>query len=194
MESTEKKEPRDLESRTAAVLRKVLAEPAYRTVLYKVLEFCEIARSFAAIEQEMLSYPEMKTALQSPRVLLSWLVESGGIEQVAPNIEEEKKKEKEPTWRTTEAGRNVVRIESPGNRLARLLAEEPVYRGVFQQVLRACVTPKSRGEIETTLKGNPVLENPKVYASFFIEKLEQAGGLEWSEKWRTTPIGKTFVN
>lgn len=192
IKSPETKEPQSLESMTATVLRKVAAESAYRAVLYKILEFCETARSFAVIEQEILSYPEMKTALQSPKVLLSWLVESGGIERIALPAEEEK--QEEPTWRTTEAGKNVVRLESPGNRLARLFTQEPVYRDVFLQVLRACVAPKSRGEIEAMLKGNPILESPKVYASFFIEKLEQAGGLEWSEKWQTTPIGKTFMD
>lgn len=177
----------DLESAAAEVLQRVSSEPALRVVLYKILAFCEAARPFAEIEREILSFPEMKAALQSPQTLLSWLAQAGGIEPVAAE-------EEVPAWRTTPAGRTVVRSECPGNRLARLLAQNPVYRNVSLEILRSCVAPKTRDEIEAMLQGNPVLENPKVYASFFIEALEQAGGLEWDEKWRTTQAGKEVVN
>ena len=56
------------------------------------------------------------------------------------------------------------------------------------------MVPKSRGEIEALLRGDPLLENPKIYASFFIDALELAGGIAWDEKWRTTPAGKEFVD
>jgi hypothetical protein len=187
---TSTSEVRDVESATKKVRQRILVEPDYRAVLYKVLVFCETARSYPEIWHEIVSFPEMKSAIQSPPTFLTWLVEAGGIEQVA--VDEEEKKE--PTWRTTQAGRKVVLSESPGNRLAQLLSQEPVYRETFRQVLRSCVVPKSRGEIEAMLRGSPVVENPKVYASFFTETLERAGGLEWNEKWQTTETGKTFVN
>ncbi len=181
-------ETSDLESATTRVLKKVSAEPAYTAVLYKILEFCEPSRSWDEIARKVASLPEMKTALQSPRVLLSWLVESGGVEQISAEAGD-----KSPRWRTTEAGMNLVRGESPSNRLMQMLARNPIYRDVYLNVLRSCAVPKARTEIESMLEDNPALENPKVYASVFIDSLERAGGLEWNEKWRTTEAGDALV-
>jgi hypothetical protein len=171
---------------TAQVLQRVSAEPAYRVVLYKILTFCKSPRSYPEIWQELTSYSEMKAALHPPQALLSWLVQAGGIEQVAEEGQE-------PKWLTTPTGRNVVQIENPGNRLGELLAQDPVYGDIFLQVLQSCMTPMSRAEIEAMLIGNAILENSKVSASYFIEALERVGGLEWDAKWRTTEAGKAFV-
>ncbi len=186
MEITETSEPQDLASATAKVLNRLLAEPDGKIALYKILAFCQPARSYTEVRDEILSFPEMKAALQTPQVLLSWLVEAGGLEQITVEG-------KELAFRTTPAGRNVVHLENPGGRLQRLLAEEDAYRNVFLLVLRSCVAPRNKSEIESILRGNPALENPKVYASFFIEALERAGGLEWNEGWRLTPAGKEFI-
>jgi hypothetical protein len=187
MEISETNAPQDLESATARVLKRIASEPAYAAVLYKILASCETDRPAAAIEQEIRSYPEMRAAMQPPQVLLAWLVKAGGLEPVA-------EQETRPAWRTTPAGRNVVRMEWPGNRLAKRVAQVPGYRAVYHQVLRACLEPKTKGEIESLLRGNPALERPEVSPSYFIGELEKAGGLEWDRKWRTTQAGKEFVN
>jgi hypothetical protein len=164
------------------ILERVSAEPAYRLVLYKILKFCATPRSAAEVEDEIRSFPEMKTAIHSPNVLLRWLEKVGGVERVAVGEEER--------WQTTEAGKKVVETQAPRMRLRELISQEPVYSDVYTQVLRFCEIPKTRTEIEELLQGNPVLENPKVYPTFFIQGLEAAGGLEWNGKWRTTEAGK----
>jgi len=184
---SETTEPQDFETATAKVLQRITSEPAYRAALYKILDFCRTERSTAAIKEEVHSYPEMRLALQSPQVLLSWLVQAGGIEL----IEDEKGSQ---VFVTTQAGRNVVRLESPIRRIGHLLAQDLDYRDIYLQVLQSCLAPKTKGEIEAMLDGNPVLENPKVYPSFVIGKLEEAGGLEWDGKWRTTQRGKEFLD
>ncbi|MHC1711336.1 MAG: hypothetical protein AB9872_04205 [Solidesulfovibrio sp.] len=187
MEITETSQPQDMESATLKVLQSVSSEPACRASLYKMLAYCETARTSVEIEQEALSYPEMKVSLHSSLMLLTRLVQSGGIERIAA-------KDATPLWRTTPAGRDVVRIEGPSKRLEALLAQNPGYRDVFFQVLQSCLAPKTKGEIEAMLHGNPVLVEPKVFAGFFIGELEKAGGLEWNEKWRTTQAGKEFAH
>lgn len=182
------KEYQDLETATDKVLKRISAEPAYRIVFYKILENCESARSSSEVEQTILSFPEMKGAMHSPRLLLSWLEEAGGIELITAE-----KGNGEGMWYTTPAGRNVIRKEGNDSCLGRLLAQEPLYQDIFLQVLKACLSPKSRMEIESMLNENPILEEPKVYPSFFIEKLEEARCLEWDEKWKITSTGKNFL-
>ena len=172
MEDTEKK-----------ILDRITRERPYRPVFYKTLKFCETPRSTSEVEEEVLSFPEMKSAIHSPNILLGWLEEVGGIERVV--LEEEER------WQTTEAGKKVAEVEAPGKRLLELLSKEPVYSDIYMQVLRFCQTPRTRTEIEELLQGNPVMEKPKVYPTFFIAGLEGAGGLEWVDKhWRTTEAGK----
>ncbi len=185
--ASETSESQDLENATAKILQRVTSEPAHRAVLYKILNFCEAERSISRITEEIRSYPEMRSALQTPQVLLSWLVQAGGIELIEAE-------EGAPVFLTTQAGSNVVRLENPINRIGHLLAQDFEYHDVYLQVLRSCLAPKTKDEIESMLDGNPVLENPKVYPSFVIGNLEEAGALEWEGKWRTTQPGKKFLD
>ncbi|CDX04471.1 hypothetical protein DesLBE_2241 [Desulfitobacterium sp. LBE] len=171
---------------TAKILRRLSAEPAYSAILYKILVYCTPARLSSDVERTILSFPEMKGGLQSPLTLLGWLEEAGGIEQIPVN-------EQESMWSTTMAGRSVVETESYENRLVRLLDQETHYGDIYWQVLKACLSPKSRIEIESILSGTPVLENSGILPSFFIESLEKAGGLSWDKKWITTEAGKDLL-
>lgn len=176
----------DLMEATAKILRRISAEPAYSAILYKILVYCHPARLSSDVERAVLSFPEMKGSLQAPATFLSWLEEEGGIEKIPVS-------EKETLWSTTMAGRRVVEAESYDNRLMRLFDREAHYRDIYLQVLRMCLSPKSRREIESALGGIPVLENPVVLPSFFIESLEKAGGLIWNERWVVTETGKELL-
>lgn len=177
----------DLDVMTKRVLERIAAEPSYRIVLYKILEYCESARFSSDVEQTMFSFPEMKGAIHSPLLLLSWLQEAGGIEQLL--VENSK-----AMWCTTPAGRNALKKESNDNRLGRLIVQEPIYQEIYLQILQACLSPKSRMEIETMLNGNPILKEAEVYPTFFIENLEETGGLEWDKEWKTTAAGEDLLN
>lgn len=173
-----------MESAEKKILDLLSRERSYRLVFYKILKFCANPRATAEVEEEVLSFPEMKTAIHPPNILLGWLEEVGGIERVVVEEEEER-------WQTTEAGKRVAEVEAPGKRLLELLSKEPVYSEIYIQVLMFCQAPRKRTEIEELLEGNPVMEKPKVYPTFFIQGLEEAGGLEWVDKhWRTTEAGK----
>jgi hypothetical protein len=169
------------------LLDRITQEPAYRLVLYKILKFCETSRSAAETEKEILAYPEMKTAILSPSVLLSWLQESGGLERVVER--------KDERWQTTEVGKKVVEMETPGKRILELISKESEYSETYVQVLGFCQTPKTRVEIEEWFKGNPVTQELKAYPAFFIQRLEDVGGIEWVDQhWRTTVSGKGVLD
>jgi len=74
-----------------------------------------------------------------------------------------------------------------------MLAEEPRYREVYDRLLEYCVEPRTRAEIEALLQNHPALESPKIYPGYLIDRLESAGGLEWTGKWRTTLAGKGVI-
>ena len=190
MDSTQKDILQSLEEAIAKVHQRIISEPAYRIVLYKMLAFCQVTHSTTDIAEEMLSYPEMNVSLQSSQILLSWLIECGGMEEVVVAGMEEK----DLMWRTTVAGKAVLDKYNSDDKLEELFIKEPTYRSVYLEVLSACVSPKTKSEIETMLLGNQILESPKVYANYFIETLENSGGLEWRDKWQTTRMGVHAMN
>jgi hypothetical protein len=168
------------------VLYRIAAEPAYRLILSQLLEFCITPHTASEIENWLLGFPEMRATFHPPELLLQWMVQSGGIAPVHESPEL-------GLWHTTEAGLEALARSCPSERLRLLLNEEPAYKEIYQQLLEFCITGKATGEIEGLLCVNPILENPKVYPNYLIDRLETAGGLEWNGQWQTTETGKLFL-
>ena len=159
-------------------------EHPYRLVFYKVLKYCEMPRISSEVEQQILLSPEMKTAIHSPSILLGWLEEFGGIKRIVVDGEDEK-------WQTTDIGKKVAEMETPRKRLLELVSKEPGYSGFYMQILRFCETPRTSVEIEDMFRGNTAMEQTRVHPTFFIQRLEDSGGLEWvDKKWRTAEAAK----
>jgi hypothetical protein len=183
---TKANEEQGPEPATTKVLDLMAAEPAYRMPLYKALALCTTPRTASQVQEAIATFPEMKVAVHPPRILLAWLVQAGGIAQCTPDAGEIR-------WQTTAAGQRVLALQSPSQRLYKLCAQEPAHADIYRRVLAFCQTPRARAEIETLLQGDPVMESAGVYASFFVQGLEAAGGLEWEGKWRTTEAGKGVI-
>lgn len=173
-------------SSASGISDRIAAEPACRQVLHRLLEFCCVPRSRSDICDWMRGLPEMRSALQEPEVLLAWMIQAGALALHGGDASRE-------CWQTTEAGRTAVEINDPGRRLQALLTAEPAYEGIYRQVLQFCTTARSVADIEGLLRANPVLENPKVYPSYLVDRLESAGGIAWNGNWETTGAGKHFL-
>ncbi len=175
----------DIAGNQASRLQALLnSEPAYREVLSRVLALCRTPRLAGQIEDEIRSFPEMKVAIHSPTTLLAWLEETGGITCVA--MEEGKK-----GWVVTETGNQVAQARGPQQRLIALLAQSTDSdRATFVHILRFCITPKTRAEIEAMVLAEHVQPDSVPYAAFYVQRLEDAGGLVWKGKWETTQAEK----
>jgi|OpeIllAssembly_1097287.scaffolds.fasta_scaffold31254_2 hypothetical protein len=172
-----------VENQQKKLVDRLASEPSYRLVLYKMLRFCETARLATEIEAEVQAFPEMKTAVLSPGVLLSWLEHSGGVERIGEKQAEQ--------WQITDAGKQALALEAPSKRLFDLIAKEPEYGDLFRQTLGFCQTPRTRGEIEEWVKQNPVAQASQVHPAFLLQRLEDAGGIEWANNhWQLTDAGK----
>lgn len=175
-----------MENAQNTILDRIAREPAYRLAFYRILKFCKTPRSASEVVGEILSFPEMKTAILAPNILLRRLEDVGGVERVI--VEEEQER-----WQTTDAGEKVAELEAPRKRLLELISKEPAHSEIYAQVLGFCQTPRTRTEIEELLKGNPVIVEHGFYPTVFIQRLEDAGGLEWVGKhWRTAEEGKEY--
>lgn len=168
-----------LEALVFQIQKRIAHEPSFKTILYKILFTCKNAKAFSVLEQEVLAYPEMKLPLQTPQVLLSWLKE---CEAICECVQEDASS----LWQTTQAGECALEEEMKEDRIESLFVNDAHYTPVYKKVLEFCKVGKSRMEIESHLAQHPLLENPKIYASYFIDALEKAGGLVWESHWKTT--------
>ncbi|MDR0309983.1 MAG: hypothetical protein LBJ21_00190 [Acidobacteriota bacterium] len=170
------------------ILKRINAEPAYRLVLPRLLAFCFEPRSAGEIHEELMCFSVMRTAAHTPKMLLAWMIETGAV---ARYMEEDSEKgSKDARWLTTEAGIEAIAGRDPAERLRRLLDEEPEYSDIYRMILEFCSCERSISEIEYLLRAHPALENPKVYPSYLVDRLEFTGALEWTGKWRAAETGK----
>ena len=96
-------------------------------------------------------------------------------------------------WSLTEVGERVLDALAPARRLDVLYAKDVERDPVFDFVLDFCREPRSRAEVERALKEQGYLGSKKVSASFFLDRLERGGGLEWDKGWVTTREGREYL-
>ena len=89
------------------------------------------------------------------------------------------------------AGERILSEFSPLRRIARLFDVEPDLVGGFKAVLEFCQDAgRSREEIQGVLKEKGFHIGLDLDSSFYLDRLEQQGGLVWKNKgWHTTAAG-----
>ncbi|MCC6109364.1 MAG: hypothetical protein LIV29_04935 [Denitrobacterium sp.] len=89
------------------------------------------------------------------------------------------------------AGERILSDFSPLRRIAELFDVEPDLVGGFKAVLEFCQDAgRSREEIEEVLKEKGFHIGLDLDSSFYLDRLEQQGGLVWKNKgWHTTAAG-----
>ncbi len=98
--------------------------------------------------------------------------------------------------RTTKQGEAILAEFDSVARFERLLSDEPEgYLEAYLIVLDTCADEGvSLKAVEAALAGHPALINPKrVYAGYFISKLEHVGAIAWTDAWRITEDGKRII-
>ena len=98
--------------------------------------------------------------------------------------------------RTTKQGEAILAEFDSVARFERLLSDEPEgYLEAYLIVLDTCADEgASLKAVEAALAGHPALTNPKrVYAGYFISKLEHVGAIAWTDAWRITEDGKRII-
>ena len=128
----------------------------------------------------------MQTAIHSPEILLSWMIEAGGIEQIPSE-------EREENWQTTVVGEQVLDQNAPMKQLSQLFSQEPLHRDDLVRVLEYCETAKTTSEIERCLNDRHDPSSNSLPVMQSIQTLEKVGGLEWIGKWHTTESGRAIL-
>lgn len=152
--------------------------------VYEPLTLCNLLERAGAIEQSDENGTPLAEVEQEPL-----RVEVDGVEfwRVAPAPE--------VFWSLTDAGAAKLDSYRPLEMIARLYEDEPHYGDIFTTCLELCARDggASLREIGDVVDDEPVLQSPKRYAMYFIDKLEHAGAVEWTGTWSITEHGRAHL-
>lgn len=185
------------EESIARVVECLFNHPRHRELLYKALVHCQTERTEHAAEEFLARQPEAAQALQTPYTLLRNLAAAGGVTVIAHDAQ---------GLALDETRCEQLRAEGlDDDALADLVAERrvltaiykvPERRATFVRLLDFCRTPRKLADINQLLADDPALApsqrtaGQKLHACYFIDRLEEAGGLVWDGSWVTTDAGK----
>ncbi|MDR0514739.1 MAG: hypothetical protein LBG81_06225 [Coriobacteriaceae bacterium] len=93
-------------------------------------------------------------------------------------------------WQATEEGIALLDSQDPLGTLRGLLDEDERYRPIYLSILCYCAeSARTKKEIEVLVDNDPVLQQPRRYSNWFLDRLEACDALEWRNAWHTTDIG-----
>lgn len=206
-----------LPQRLARLEAAVTRHPLHREILYRTLAFCQQRRELSAIEDEIASYPEFARATQDQYHLIVALEQAGGLVRtpldadgadVTPErltgLTEDEADDLVATYAfsTTDAGVALVEQHAPRARLIELMGLVPERTDTYVELMAYLEEePRTYAQICALLQGRPALlrvgpdgEPQQMQPSVFLDKLEQAGGVEWDEGWVLTREGREFLD
>ena len=96
-----------------------------------------------------------------------------------------------PYWVATPQGRAAVQADEPLSRIEELFEKKAEYLPIFKRVLTMCAEEggvKTK-QINAAVDSDPLVQKPRLFASYFTEQLEDCGALVWDGAWETTDTG-----
>ncbi|MDR2400486.1 MAG: hypothetical protein LBD73_02400 [Deferribacteraceae bacterium] len=161
------------------ITRRIEEEPASKNILYSILKFCIECRTIEDVAAYFEKITQNSATLHSCGTYVSWLLKLNAIERT------------DSLFKTTPEGTVIVNELSYANRLKALFEKRPEFRNYFIKILQACVEPKSKDDLEEMF--DDVYKATGLYLSYFTAELEDAGGLVWMGKWKTTDDGTALI-
>ena len=152
--------------------------------VYTPLTFCNLLERAGAVIKTDENGTSLEEVEQEPL-----RVERDGVEYwaVAPSPE--------VFWCATDEGRAYYAAYQPLEQIRQVFAAEPHYKEIFTTVLNLCSVEggtqvKAVGDV---VDDDPLVQKPRRYAMYFIDKLERAGALDWQGSWVITDAGKSYL-
>ena len=189
-----------------------------RRFLDGILEFCRDARTEEEVGEEVGRLKKLEFCIYTADVLCAHLVDAGALERIEPAgedvcvVEVDGVQYLEPAGncmgeqegadaaaaepirlKTTDAGLSALARERDLGRFQAVLAEDTGYENIYRMLLDCCAneggaTAKELGDV---VDGQPEVQEPRLYASYFYEKLAECDLIVWAGKaWAITELGR----
>ncbi len=181
-----------------------------RPVLLGVLELCREGTPTQQVAAFVGEAQSTNRSVFSAGAILGLLEEAGGIERrcadgspwptdalepehvVVDGVEYLRAAQAAPAfWKTTDAGLRVLENDNPLERVEALFSDDATYLPVYKKALLVCSQDggAAAGQLGRAIDKLDLVQEPRLFAAHFVERLERAGALEWRDAWTLTDIG-----
>ena len=98
-------------------------------------------------------------------------------------------------WTMTDEGRAYYDAYQPLEQMRELYEAEPQYAHLFDLVLREASQEGgcSVKELDTLVLADEAAKSPRRYATYFVDKLERTGAVDWQGAWVITDAGREYL-
>ncbi len=199
------------DERMQKLRRTVQRQPLHREILYQILVYAQQMRTLRELEDFIAELPQFQEATQPQYYLVQFLVDAGGLDQldldadgrVIQASEEEGLTEDElddlvTTWGyvTTELGKDLAAEMKPSLRMYALLEEFPDWEAALVDTVEFLSTKHSTADVDRFLRNLNLSAKPddRMQPGVFVDRLEKAGVIAWSDGWLITREGREFLD
>lgn len=188
--------------------------PTLHHILFAILEACKTPCLSSELETTIEQLKEHHHCVYDPLTFCSLLERAGALQQtdkvgtpLADVVQEPLEIEHdgllywkaapapEVYWGLTEEGAAHLETYQPLKMIAACFENEPQYAGIFTTCLEMTGAEEgaSMRDLGDVIDDEPVVQKPRRFAMYFIDKLEHAGAVEWKGQWRLTEAGRTYL-
>ena len=183
----------------------------HREVLQAILERCsEAPRPFDEICKMIADLSVHHRSIYTPEGLCDLLERAGALRRVTDKGEPFPEESPEPRvvvengveylepvelpelhYIATDDARQVTAGSSPVLKLEKLFEEDGHYLPVYKRILEMCSQADGAAmpALDAAIVNDPLVQEPRCYASRFVSFLETAGALRWESGWHVTHVG-----
>ncbi|WP_282209396.1 hypothetical protein [Parvibacter caecicola] len=152
--------------------------------VYAPSTFCDLLDRAGAICQTNEEGVPLKDIEREPDVVT---VDGEDFWMVAPPPE--------VFWTLTDEGRAYFDAYQPLEQIRTLFADEPHYAHLYRHVLEQTALDGGAtvGQLDPFILADEAAQNPKRYATYFMDKLERTGAVDWQGSWVATAAGRDYL-
>ncbi len=197
----EKVDNRPAPERTADLLKRMHPR---RKVLLGILDFCRNEQGAADVEIEVTRLQEHDGSVYDAASLCDLLETAGALERhggeesepetvVEDGIEYLQPVAASPvSWVTAEAGLGALEADRPMDRFHARMEEDAMYAPIYLKVLQTCSQEggATAGQLGQAVDGDPLVQQPRLYAAYFFNNLAECDCLKWDGAWSITDLGR----
>ena len=185
---------------------------AYQGVLDSLMAMCREAQPADDVDARAAELLGKAFCVYAPSTFARLLVQAGALEKIVAekaepqvvevngvqylDVEAAETPAQPDLLLATPEGLAVLEGRNSLDRFEAVLAEDERYLHIYQVLLDLCANDggASAAEMGDAVDSDPELQEPRMYASYFFDRLAQCGLLEWKGAWCATDLGRQAID
>lgn len=182
---------------------------ASRRVLRGLIAYCREGRTADEVADEVQRLQEGTFSVYDAPALCALLQRSGalkkmGAERVEPRVVEENGvqylqpapvEEVAERWVSTAEGLAYLGHADDLRRFWDLVESDARYEHIYRIILDCCATEKGASvrQLSDAVDDDPEVQEPRLYAQYFLDGLAECNLVEWAGAWIVTDLGRRAI-